>query len=398
MPTPEYHALLSPSSAARWINCPASVRLGENVPKTTSRDAEKGRLAHSIAELKARKKFFPMSKRTFNSQLKKLQESEFYEKVMEGCTDLYVETLEQHAMSFKEPPLITLETEVPIGIITGEKKKDGTPAGGTADCIQIGEGVLWVTDYKNGSGIPVSAEDNPQMKLYALGALAFYRPFYGDTIQIVRMTIVQPALGGASTWEISREDLEAWGHDAVAPAAALALAGEGEQHPGEWCKSHFCPIRATCRTLANSALSLEEFKQALPPTLSPSEIGDVLTRGKILDSWYSQVEKYALNEMLAGREIPGWKLVESRSSRKWTGGPDAAFPELIAAGIAEAILYEREPITPPALQEAIGKEAYKELAEPFVTKMPGKPALAPESDNRPPYDAAAAAFREAPNG
>lgn len=153
MPTPEYHAELSPSSADRWIHCPPSYLLGRDMPRTTSSYAEAGRLAHSIAELKARKKFIePMGPRKFAGRLKKLQEDAHYEKVMDGYTDAYVEALEQHAMSFQAPPFIALETEVPIGLITGERKPDGTPAGGTADCIQIAEGVLWVTDYKTEAG------------------------------------------------------------------------------------------------------------------------------------------------------------------------------------------------------------------------------------------------------
>ena len=142
MPTPEYHARKSPSSAHRWIHCPASIKLSEGISATTSPYAEAGRLAHSIAELKARKRFMVMSKRTYTSQLKKLQESPDYAPEMDGYTDLYVETLEQHAMTFKAPPFIALETSVPVGLYTHEAKADGTPATGTADCIQIAEGVL----------------------------------------------------------------------------------------------------------------------------------------------------------------------------------------------------------------------------------------------------------------
>ena len=397
MPTPEYHALLSPSSAARWLNCPASVRLSESIPEETSSYSEAGRLAHSIAELKARKKFFATSKRSFTSQLNKLQANPLYEKVMDDHTDAYVDELTEHAMTFKEPPFIALETEVPIGLITGEKKGDGNPSGGTADCIQIGEGVLWVTDYKNGSGIPVSAEDNPQMKLYALGALALYRPFYGDTLHTVRMTIEQPALNNISTWETTREDLEAWGRDVVAPAAALAWAGEGEPNPGEWCKSHFCPVRAACRARANNALSLEEFKRSLPETLSPTETADVLRRGELLAAWYSDVKDYALDELLKGNDIPGYKVVEGRGSREWDD-LDAAFADLAAQGVEEAMLWERKPVTPPALEKALGKKSFEETAGNHVVKKSGKPALAPESDKRPPYNPALAAFGAPSNG
>ena len=394
MPTPEYHARVSPSAAGRWLHCPQTVALGETMPESSTPWTEAGRLAHSIAELKARKKFFPMSTRTYNSQLKKLQADPSYEKAMEGYTDLYVETLTEHAMQFKDCPFTALEAEVPIGVVTGEKKGDGSPAGGTADCIQIGEGVLWINDYKNGSGTPVQAEDNPQMKLYALGALDLYRPFFGDTIKTIRMTIIQPALGGVSDWETTREELEAWGRDVAGPAAARALAGEGDCVPGEWCKSHFCPVRFTCRALADSALSLEEFKRTLPALLTPPEIANALERGGLLAAWYSDVKEYAQDILLQGGEIPGWKLVEGRGSREWAD-LDAAFEALPTRGVDAALLWERKPVTPPALEKAIGKKQFTEAAGDLVLKRPGKPALAPESDKRPPYNPAAVAFGEA---
>lgn len=231
MPTPEYHANLSPSSAKRWLNCTPSVRMSDGIPRKTSEYAEAGRLAHSIAELKARKRFGVISKRTYNSQLKKLKANPKYSPEMDGYTDRYVEVLEQHAMTFHSAPFIALETSVPIGEYTNEKKEDGSPATGTADCIQIAEGVLWVTDYKNGAGVPVSAEDNPQMKMYALGALTLYSLIYGDSIQTVKMTIVQPALNTVSDWEIERTELEKWGREVLMPQAVKAVAGEGEPNP-----------------------------------------------------------------------------------------------------------------------------------------------------------------------
>lgn len=397
MPTPEYHAKLSPSSAARWINCPASIKLSEGLPETTSEYAEAGRLAHSIAELKARKQFSPMAKRTFTSQLNKLEGDPHYEKAMDDHTDCYVEELKEHAMSFKAPPFIALETQVPIGLITGEKKNDGSPAGGTADCIQIGEGVLWITDFKNGAGVPVEAEENPQMMLYALGALAYYRPFYGDTLQTIRMTVVQPATGGVSTWETTRDALEAWGQDVVAPAARQALAGDGEPRAGEWCKSHFCPLRQTCRARAQEMFAVEaEYKKALPPLLSDAEVGDALTRGSALVSWYSDLKDYALQACLDGKEIPGYKAVAGRSARDWDN-LDTAFADLQQRGIDEALLYERKPVTPPELEKALGKKPFAEVAADHVVQTPGKPTLKPASDKRPPYNAAEAAFGKESN-
>lgn len=403
MPTPEKHALLSPSSASRWLRCPPSVRLGENAPESTSEYAEEGRLAHAIAELKARKKFTPLSKRTYDSQLKKLQADPRYQKEMDSCTEAYVEALEGQAMQFKTCPFTALETAVPVGLITGERDADDTnsPATGTADCIQIGEGVLWVNDYKHGKGVAVSAEDNDQMKLYALGALALYAPIYGSSLHTIRMTIIQPRLEGVTTAELTRAELEAWGGDVVAPAAALAMKGAGEMCAGEWCK--FCPVKAQCRERANGYLALEAFGFALPegaakraetpraPLLTDDEVGDVLTRAALLAAWYDDLKNYALTACLSGKEIAGYKVVEGRGSRTWDD-LDAAFAELTARGVAEALLWERKPITAPALEKELGKKAFAALAEGHVVKKAGAPTLVPDSDNRPPYNNAAAAF------
>lgn len=386
-----YHASLAPSAAARWIHCPASVRLCRDIPEQTSEYAEAGRLAHSIAELKARKKFTPMSARTYTSQLKKLQADPSYSKEMEGYTDRYVEVLTEHAMSFSAQPFTALETSVPVGSITGENKEDGSPATGTADCIQIAEGVLWVTDYKNGAGVRVEAEGNPQMLLYALGALELYRPFYGSTVHTVRMTIVQPALDNVSNWETSRERLEAWGREVAAPAAELARSEECEPQPGEWCSTHFCPLRNTCRARANEYLALEAFGERKPPELTEEEIGDVLARAKGLVSWAKGLEEYALQAVLSGRAVPGWKAVEGRSNRIITN-PDAAFEALEAAGYPREVTHNWKPMTLTELEAALGKAIVADLLGSFVAEPRGKPTLAPENDKRSAYNAAEVAF------
>lgn len=390
MPTPEYHARKSPSSAHRWIHCPASIKLSEGIPAATSEYAEAGRLAHSIAELKARKRFMVMSKRTYNAQLKKLQEDEHYAAEMDGYTDLYVETLEQHAMTFQSAPFIALETSVPIGLFTSENKEDGTPATGTADCIQIAESVLWVTDYKNGAGVPVEADHNPQMMTYALGALAMYALIYGDFIQTIRLTIVQPALHSVSDWEISRTELEAWGRDVLTPAAVRADSEDpGDPCPGDWCR--FCPLKNQCRERANKVLAVEAFGRRLPPLLSDMEVSQALIQGELLVSWYNDLKDYALKACLDGKQIAGFKAVEGRSSRDWDN-LDAAFADFQQHGVAEAMLWERKPVTVAGLEKILGKKTFAETASGHVVAHPGKPTLVPESDKRPAFNAAAQAF------
>lgn len=397
MPTPDKHALLSPSASDRWLHCTRALRLEETMPESTSAYAEEGRLAHAIAELKARKKFTAMSTRAYNSAMKKLEADPLYQKEMQEHTDLYIEQLTEAAMSYGTVPVVALETMVDYSEYAPPEAKDD--AFGTSDCIMIGGDTITVCDFKYGQGVPVSAEHNSQMMLYALGALALYKPFYGALITRVRMMISQPRIKNFSTWEIPRDELERWGREVVLPAAALAYAGEGEFRPGEdTCR--FCRVKHSCAARSYQYLALEAFGKALPadapgaqtdPLLTDGEVGDILIRARGLATWLKDLEDYALAACLAGKEITGWKAVEGRGSREWAD-LDTAFAALPERGIDAALLYERKPVSPAALEKTLGKKLYAESVEDLVRKLPGKPTLAAESDKRPPYNPAAAAF------
>lgn len=368
----ESHALLGASSAHRWLNCPPSARLTADMPDTAGVAAAEGTVAHRLAELKARKHFFPMSPAKYRAEAKKIQADPLYTAEMESTTDEYRDALNEISLAFHATPYVALEQQVDFS--------DVVPGGyGTADCIMIGDGVLHIVDYKHGKGVPVSAEDNPQMMLYALGAFNRYSMFYD--IQCVRMTIIQPRNGGVShAEEMSVEDLQAWATTYVAPRAKQADEGGGEFAVGDWCR--FCKARATCRARAEHNLSLEGFEKAKPEQLTNDEIGDALKRALDLKAWLSDLEEYALSALLAGEEIAGWKAVEGRAVRTWTD-QEAAFAAAKAAGIDEAILWERKPVTLAALEKAIGKKAFAATLSEYVTTPPGKPALAQSSDPRP---------------
>ena len=395
---PEKHALLGASSAHRWLNCPGSARLTENMPDNTSRYAEAGRLAHEIAELKARQYFVEeLPKRSYNAQLKKLKASEHYDKSMDSATDEYLDHLKARAMSYPTAPTVALEVKVDFS--------DIVPEGfGTADCIMVGSGRLDVVDYKNGSGVVVEAEDNPQMMLYAWGALRYFKPIFGDSIETVRMSIVQPNAGGVREWEISIFDLTSWALTYTAPRAKAAWLGSKEFHAGDWCK--FCKARATCTERAKAMFDVEPLVDSVPvgspnahayegtdvTLLSDGQVGDILTRAKDVAAWLKDLEDYALKAALEGRPIAGWKVVEGRGSREWNGGSDTAFDHLLERGVPRAVLYEEKPVSVAGLEKSLGKKAFAEAAEGLWSKKPGKPALVPESDKRPPYNPAAAAF------
>lgn len=399
---PDKHAILSPSAAHRWLHCTPAPRVEAEFPETTSEYAEEGRLAHSVCELAAKKKFTVMNNRTYNSRLKKLKADPKWDDEMLSTAATYVEHLTEHAMRFEHAPYVALEVQVDITDYAPE-------AFGTCDCVMIGGDELIITDYKHGKGVPVSAQDNPQMLLYALGALKLYRPIYGDMIRRVSTYIDQPRLGSYDGASMTVEELLAWG-ESIKPKAAAAFMGTGEFAPGEWCR--FCRAKAKCRARANQNTALEDFKDCIPlgrsipmqaeydatgfkPSncLTDEEIGALLVRAEGLVAWYNDLKEYALATCLNGKTIPGWKAVEGRSTRAWTD-QDAALEALMAGGVEEAIIYDRVPKTLAQLEKVIGKQRFGELVGGMITKSPGKPALAAESDKRPAYNGAAADFSE----
>lgn len=387
---PVKHALLSASSAARWMICTAAPRFEEGLPESTSEYAEEGRLAHAIGELKVTKKCTPMSTRTYNTRLNKLKKDPLYNPEMDKTTDLYLEHITEQVMAYDTAPTVAVEVQVDFS--------DYVPEGfGTCDCCIIGGDLLSIVDYKHGKGVPVSAVGNPQMRLYALGALRRYAPVFGDTIKRVRMTIDQPRLDSYTTDEITVDELRAWG-DSIKPIAQKAYSGLGEFVPGDHCR--FCRGKAQCRARANVNTALEDFKDCVPTgkqpqgegkVLTDAEIGDLLERGKLLVQWYKDLEEYATEALLAGKEIPGWKLVAGRSNRTFTD-QDAAIQAVIAAGYDEALVYDRKPKTLTELEKLMGKAEFAEKIGSFVTKPLGKPTLAPASDKREAYSPAAADF------
>lgn len=371
------HAFLSASAAHRWLRCTAAPKLEEQFPDTTSDYAREGSLAHSIAELKLRKKFIePMGPRKFNGRMKKLEADPLYNPEMQQCTDEYLDYISGVVLSYDHKPSILAEKKVDYSNVA--------PGGfGTADCLIIGANILHVIDYKHGKGVPVDAKDNPQMRLYAVGALMEYGMFY--PIDIIKMTIVQPRADGDTIKEdeISRDALLDWAVTVVKPAAQAALDGTGVFAPrDETCR--FCRAKYTCKARAQIVPAVEAFSD---PPMKPSalltyaEIGDLLARAKPLAKWIADVEEYALAALLEGKTVPGWKAVEGRSTRKFDD-PDAAFSDLIASGIEEALLYERRPLTLAQVEKVVDKTKFTEVAGAHIIKKPGKPALVPESNRR----------------
>ena len=403
---PEKHALLSASAASRWLTCTAAPRFEEGLPESTSTYAAEGSLAHAIAELKALKKFTIMTGRTYTTRLNKLKKDPLYDPEMDKTTDLYLEHLTEQAMLYDSSPTVVAEVKVDFG--------EYVPEGfGTCDCVMIGGDTLSITDYKHGKGVPVAATGNPQMRLYALGALKRYAAVFGDSIKKVRMSIDQPRLNSYSTDLITVDELLDWGNS-IKPVAQKAFSGLGEFVPGEHCR--FCRGKAQCRARANANSALEDFKGCMPaatiqpgefvpqvhsyitpngnevhPLLTDAEVGDLLIRGQHLIQWYKDLEEYATKRLMDGKPIEGWKLVAGRSVRTFTD-QDAAIQAVIAAGYDEALVYDRKPKTLSELEKLMGKAEFAEKIGSFVVKPLGKPTLAPATDKREAYNPAASDF------
>lgn len=380
------HAVLSASSSHRWLNCPPSVRLEEQFEKTTSVFAEEGTLAHEIGEIKLRKELGQINKKEYVDKLSECVNSNLYSKDMTDYVDIYVDTCLE---KFSEA-----KANTPDAIAIIEQKLDFSkwvPDGfGTGDFVVIADGTMEICDLKYGKGVAVSAIDNPQMRLYALGAITEFEFLYD--IQNVKMTIIQPRLDSISTDEITVDELLTWANEYVKPRAELAIKGEGEFCAGDHCK--FCRAKAVCKARADKNLELAKYEFSEPNTLSNLEIADILNKVDELTSWATDVKEYALNKALDGEEFEGFKVVEGRSNRRYTN-IDEIVQVLRENNFNDPDIFKpSELITLTNMEKLVGKKKLNELIGEFIEKPPGKPTLVPITDKRPIFNTAKEDFKE----
>lgn len=374
------HSILSPSKAYQWMACTPSARLEEGFADNPSEAAVEGTLAHELAELKLRNHFYPseFGRRKLTAAINKLKKEhpDLWQEEMMDYTDDYLDFIKSEALAVPAEPYAAIEKQVDLTAYI----PDGF---GTADCILVCGDTIHVIDFKYGKNPNgrVNAEHNPQMQLYALGAYEAYKLLY--PIKRIRMSIVQPRLpDGITSWETTLEELLAFGRK-VKEQAALAMEGKGEFAPSEkTCR--YCKARGKCRARADESVRLAFAGgfQKKPPLISNEEMGEYLRLGAGVEKWLSELQDVALKECLAGNSVPGWKAVEGRGGRVWTD-LDKAFNHLTEAGIPDAILWERKPVTPAALEKVLGRKEYTAQTEGYVSKKPGKPALVEASDKRP---------------
>ncbi|WP_165164930.1 DUF2800 domain-containing protein [Corynebacterium qintianiae] len=378
------HALLSASSANRWLHCTPAPHLEAKHPDSTSDAAAEGTAAHELAEHKLRALLdLPTSR----------PESEWHNEDMEDHTDAYAD----HVLA----ELACARETDPAAFLAIEERLDFShivPDGfGTGDALIVADGTLTVVDLKYGKGIEVSAQDNPQMRLYALGALAAYDTIYD--IQQVRMVVFQPRLGNISIEEINVDALMLWAEEVVKPRAALAITGDGDLQAGEWCR--FCRHAAQCPALANEMFApvptAGELTPAAPApdTLTDDQIATIVAHAGELKKWLTKVEAHALAKATECHTYPGLKLVEGRSVRKYTD-EDAVAKVVAEAG--EDPYKPREVLGVTAMTKLLGKKRFDDLLKDHVHKPEGKPTLVPESDKRPALTMATAETMFTPIG
>lgn len=357
------HALLSASSAHRWLACPPSMRLCLSYEDVPSTFAQEGTDAHALAQYMLEKALGldsedPTGTLSYYSEEMKDHAENYAAFVMEEL---------QHVKETCKDPLIFIEQKLDFS--------EFVPEGyGFVDCLIIADGTLTVIDYKYGLGVKVSAENNPQMFCYALGGLGLFDAIYD--IDTVKMIIYQPRRENISEHSISRDELLSWAKDILAPTAQLAFAGEGEFTAGEHCR--FCKARATCRKLSEYNMELAKDDFDAPATLSPSEISKILVKADELINWVNDVKEYALKEALKGTKFTGFKLVEGRSNRKYTDEAKVA-EKVVAAGKDP---YEKKILGITAMTTLLGKKKFEELLGGLIQKPPGKPTLVTVDDKR----------------
>ncbi len=370
---PIQHALLSASSAHRWLHCTGAPKLEQEFPDTTSVYAQEGTLAHELCELKLKKYTTVMPKGAYTRAHNKIMKSELWQNEMESTSETYLEYVKEIMLACEIAPVVLIEKRVDFS--------QYVPEGfGTADCLILAGDTLHVVDYKHGKGVVVDADHNPQMMLYALGAMDELSLLY--RFKSVHMVIVQPRVNNISEFTMSAEDLRSWGESVVKPKAEAAISGNGTFEAGDWCR--FCRAKQQCKTRyeSNDSLYPELSVQHDPRLITLDELGEYLRRGRDMAAWLEDMKEYALSESLAGAEVPGWKAVEGRGSRAFTD-TDEAVDTLVKNGIDESVLYERRVLTLAQMEKAVGKKVFGELVGDLVVKNPGKPTLVEESDKRP---------------
>ena len=354
------HALLSPSSAARWSRCPGSVHLIQSLGASAdgaNRYSAEGTFAHSMrAMMLAGEEVIGLS----------------------ANVDGYQFVCDAEMVSNLRPGVVSLLTHGEPLVETRVSLQRWVPGCfGTADALVVSGKTLIVNDLKYGTK-PVPAERNEQLMIYALGALDLLAEGYHDRFRTIRLEIDQPrAPGGGSVWQCTTAELLEFGewirirgYEAMRPGAALRPSDEACQ---------WCPARAVCPALAATMVDALQVRESWTPpqALTASERSRVLSMRGLIDTWLDSLYKEALDEALAGIEQPGMKLVQGKAGNRQWADRKAAQDALVECLGDDA--YAVSLISPAQAEKILGKN----YPIPDTVRTEGKLSLVPDTDKRP---------------
>lgn len=368
---PDKHALLSPSAAHRWLYCPAAPRLEATMPEESSSYADEGTLAHAYAARRL-KRFLGEETAAEDEEIDELAPS-YLSSEMPEYVDVYCDAvlrcysdLAQHDIT----TVLMVEQRLSFDPVVPESF-------GTSDAIVYGNGELHVFDLKYGKGIEVSAVNNPQMKIYALGATRITGHEGAVTLHIV-----QPRLGNISEWPTTTGELWSWAYRELEPAAKRAFRGTSAAQAGEWCR--FCRVKGCCRALSDYCTGMA-MRYSTPALLDAGQMAAALASLDTVRTWLTAIEDYTLKEALNGTEYPGYKLVEASSRRCYTDVAKAA-TALRAAGYDDATIFKpQELLGITDMERTLGRAAFADVLGKYIGRSKGKPKLVPADDRRPAF-------------
>ncbi|WAX09496.1 hypothetical protein BT638P1_00021 [Bacteroides phage BT638P1] len=371
------HAILSPSSSERWLNCTPSARLADAEGSKTSEYAEEGTTAHELAE----HVLGCWTDGTFLPECdeipvpESIASNKYYSEEMKEAISHYVDFVTGEFYEMQKGPFggsvaMYLEEKLDVSGYAPESF-------GSADVSLVSEQMLHIIDLKYGKGVKVPAE-SPQFKMYALGVLA---KFGGPKVKRIRMSVAQPRLKHFETIEVDVRDLLDWAEKVLRPKAKLAYEGKGEQVVGSWCQ--FCPVKATCRAQKNEIIKdFEDHPDTL--VMTDEEIVEMIGKIDRYKSWLESINQYAYTEAMKGKKWDGYKLVEGRSARKIVD-PDKVRDKLLNTYLEDEVLnISLKGITD--LEKLMGKKVFAAEIGEYVKSQPGAPKLVPDSHPGKDYE------------